>query len=183
MARRISDMSDDFIRWSVDEYLKFSATMDTVAEIFDTTREIISKALFKAVAENIVDDITANAVAAKAISFTKNFIKTRDRWNEAKAMRKDPSYQLKVKKRKISEFYSKIQYLQEIIEDLNPKIEQIKFQVETYTDFFLNDINAPTRDELEDQITDLERDVSKCKNAIGKYNEKISKLKTEIAKG
>ena len=76
MALRISDMSDDFIRRIVDEYLRFLATMETVAKKFKTTPATISNILFKAVSENIIDDISAHAVVDKVTGFTENVVRT-----------------------------------------------------------------------------------------------------------
>ena len=126
MALRISDMSDDFIRRVVDEYLRYLATMETVAKKFKTTPTTISNILFKAVSENIVDDITAQAVAAKATGFTENVVRTRNRWKRALEIRTFPA-------------------IKEEIEYKEKQLEQLYFQYETYEDYFAEDPDAPTK--------------------------------------
>lgn len=170
MALRISDMSDDFIRRIVDEYLRHLATMDTVAEKFHTTPATISNILFKAVSENIVDDITAQAVAAKAKSFTKNVVRTRRRWDEALELRKHPTpEQMKV-------YQLQLETYQHSVQEFKEKIQEVEFQLETYDDYFFDEPDAPSKRTLRCTIC-------KLKNKVSEQEKEISKLSKVIKKG
>ncbi len=140
MALRISDMSDDFIRRIVDEYLKFLETMETVAKKFKTTPATISNALFRAVSENIIDDISAQAVVDKATGYTENVVRTRRRWQKALAIRNKANIQ------------EEIQYKKQ-------RIEELEFQYETYDDYFIDEDDAPSKRSLWCEIGKLGRKI------------------------
>lgn len=170
MALRISDMSDDFIRRIVEEYLKFLATMDTVAEKFKTTPATISNVLFKAVSENIIDDITAQAVVSKAKSFTKNVVRTHRRWDEAMKLRKTPA------SNQLQSYKTQLEAHQYAIEELNAKIEQVEFQLETYEDFFFDEPDAPSKRTLRCTICRMKNKVSEHQKAMTECKDIIAKL-------
>lgn len=177
MALHISDMSDDFIRRIVEEYLKFLATMDTVAEMFKTTPATISNVLFKAVSENIVDDITAQAVVAKAKSFTKNVVRTHRRWDEALKLRKTPTSD------RLQSYKTQLEAHQYAIEELNAKIEQAQFQLETYDDYFFDDPVAPSKRTLRCTICRMKNKISEHQKDMNECKENIAKLIQSIKKG
>lgn len=177
MSLRISDMSDDFIRRIVEEYLRPLATMDTVAEKFQTTPSTISNILFKAVSENIIDDITAQAVATKAKSFTKNVVRTKQRWDEALELRKTSN------KDKLKSYQVQFEAHQYAINDIKETIEQVKFQLETYDDFFFEDPDAPAKRTLRCTLCKLKRKVAEHEKDMTECKANIDKLTKAMMKG
>ena len=141
MALRISDLSDDFIRRIVDEYLRFLATMESVAKKYKTTPATISNILFKAVSEkNIINDISAQAVVDKATGFTENVVRTRNRWQKALTLRNRATIQ------------AEIQYKKQ-------RIAELEFQYETYDDYFIDEDDAPSKRSLWCEIGRLKGEI------------------------
>ena len=170
MALRMSDMSDDFIRRIVEEYLRFMATMETVGEKYKITSTTVSNILYKAVSENIVDDITAQAVVAKAKSFTKNVVRTQRRWDEALELRNTPV------KQRLQNYQMQLEACEVSIKELKEKIEQAEFQLETYDDYFFNDPDAPSKKTLRCTICHLKNQIASYQNNMMTYKENIEKL-------
>lgn len=149
MALHISDLSDYDIRQIVDEYLKFSATMESVAKTFKTSPATISNILFKAVSENILDDISAQTVADKAMGFTENVVRTRNRWQKALELRKRQS-------------------IEEEIAFKKRKVEELEYQYQTYDDYFVDDPDAPTKRSIWCSIGRLKGEIKQLENYINK---------------
>jgi len=147
MAIRISDLSDDFIRRVVDEYLCYLATMATVAEKFKTTPTTISNILFKAVSENIVDDITAQTVVHKATTFTENVVRTRNRWQKALNIRKLPA-------------------IREEIAYKTKKLQELEVQFESFDDYFIDEPDAPSKRSIWCSIGRLRGEITRLENYI-----------------
>lgn len=149
MALRIAKVSNEFIRKIAQEYLLDFATMKKLAKKHGTSPGTISNILFKGVTECILDDLTAQAVANKAMNNTDNIVRTRKRWNKAMEIRQLPD-------------------LEEELKFEEKKLEELQFQLETYNDFFSNETNAPTKQSLHSQIQKLKKDIKTLKNYIAK---------------
>ena len=147
MALRISDLSDDYIRRIVDEYMKFLETMETVAKKFKTTPATISNILFKAVSENIIDDISAQAVVDKVTGFTENVVRTRKRWQKALTLRNRAAIQEEIQYKKL-------------------RIEELEFQFESYDDYFIDEDDAPSKRSLWCEIGRLKGEIKLLENQI-----------------
>lgn len=161
MALYLSDLSDDEIRRIVDAYLQDFATMQSVAEDFNTTATTISNILYEAVSKNKVDDLTADAVATKAMHFTENKTRTNRRWKKALAQRKLPNAK------------ESLHYEQLRLNELNEKKAQLEFQLESYNDYFIPEEDAPSKKSLRCEICRL-------KGKINASQQKIAELKNEI---
>lgn len=170
MALRISDMSDDFIRRIVEEYLRFMATMETVGEKYKMTATTVSNILYKAVSENIVDDITAQAIVAKAKSYTKNVVRTQRRWDEALELRKNPA------KQRLQNYQMQLNAAEASIKELKENLAQTEFQLETYDDYFFNDPDAPSKKTLRCTICHLKNKIASHENDVKECKENIEKL-------
>lgn len=148
MALRISDLSDYEIKQIVDAYLKFYATMESVAKIFKTSPATISNILFKAVSENnIIDDISAQAVVDKATGFTENVVRTRKRWQKALTLRNKAAIQ------------DEIKYKQQ-------RVRELEFQFETYDDYFIDEDDAPSKRSLWCEIGRLKGEIKLLEKQI-----------------
>lgn len=145
MALYLKNLSDDFIRRVVDEYLRYFATMETVAKQFKTTPATISNILFKAVSENILDDISAQAVVDKATGFTENITRTRRRWKKALELRNLPP-------------------IQEEIAYLEKQLQQLEFQFATYDDYFFEDDDAPSKRSIWCSIGRIKGEIKRLQN-------------------
>jgi len=147
MALHIARVSNDFIRRIAQEYLLDFATMKRLARTYKTSPSTISNILFKGVAECILDDLTAEAVAAKAMSNTDNVVRTRKRWEKALELRKLPLFEEELASEK-------------------KKFEELQFQLEHYEDYFLDDACAPTERGLRCQVGRLKGDIRNLENYI-----------------
>lgn len=147
MALYIARLSNELIRQIAQEYLLDFSTMEKLAKKHVTSPGTISNILFKGVAECILDDLTAQAVATKAINNTYNIVRTRNRWNKALEARQLPELEEELKFEKM-------------------KLEELQFQFETYDDFFVDEVDAPTKRGLRCQIGRLQGNIKILENYI-----------------
>ena len=117
------------IRKLADTYLSSKFISFTrLSELFGISAKKVSDLLFIGITDGILDDNTAKAVADKVIHFTdKGVMQRRIKWNDA------------LKKRRIN---AGIQDKQDT------EIELLKMQIESYDSFFVNEEDAPSKEEL-----------------------------------
>lgn len=149
MALYMATVSNEFILRISQEYLLDFATMEKLAKLHGTSPGTISNILFKGVAECILDDLTAQAVATKAMNNTDNIVRTRKRWTKALEARQLPA-------------------LEEELKFEKKKLEELQFQYETYDDFFVDEVDAPTKRGLWCQIGRLQGDIKNLESYIAK---------------
>ncbi|MBQ8043900.1 MAG: hypothetical protein IJ272_07125 [Clostridia bacterium] len=149
MALYIAKVSNELIRRIAQEYLRNFATMEKIAKNHNTSPGTISNILFKGVAENILDDITAEAVANKAMNNTDNVVRTRKRWEKALKLRELP-------------------VLEAEVQAMNNKLEQLKFQFENYDDYFIDEDEAPSKRRLKCDIGRLTGEIRNLENYMTK---------------
>ena len=146
MALHVAKVSHKFIRQIAYEYLEPFATMKKLAKKHKSSPGTISKILFKGVSENIVDDITAEAVANKAMNSTDNVVRTRKRWETALLLRSSPLSAAELK---------------EELEYQRKKLEELNFQIESYDSYFFGESDAPSLTSLKSQRSKLLADIQK----------------------
>lgn len=151
MALYLANLSDDFIRRIAGEYLCGFTTMEQLAKKHKTSPATISNILFKGVSQNILGDITAEAVANKAQSNTENIVRTRRRWQKALEIRAIPT-------------------VEEEIAYKAKKLEELEFQFETYDDYFVDEPDAPTKRSIWCAIGRLKGEIKQLENYIKNLN-------------
>ena len=132
MALYVAKASNSFIQLIAQEYLLDFATMEKLAKKYNSSPGTISGILFRGVAENILDDHSANLVATKAMNNTENVVRTRKRWQKALKLR------------------SEVKTI-----DLRVELDEILFKIATYDDYYFDEYEAPKKETLEFQRDQL----------------------------
>ena len=141
---KIKDASNSLIirvaRYYIsDDYI----TLEKTAREFGLSNgTFVSNLLFRGVAEDIIDDRTTKYVIEKIVYRKDIGIHQRElRWKvEAMALRNE------AKARKLQEENKEKELLEECSKEA--EIELLKFQIETYDDYFFDEDDAPTKEEL-----------------------------------
>lgn len=150
MALYVNKVSDGFVRKLAYNYLEPYVTMASLAKKHNSSANTISNILYKGIAEGILDDITAQAVAKKAIDSADDVYKTKRRWEQAKF------------ERKTAEAVAELNFLER-------KLEELRFQYDSYDDF-VSDADCCSKESLLDSIYQLEIDIENLKSYIKSQN-------------
>ena len=153
MALYVSKVSEELIRTLAQEYLVDNQTMKSVARRHATSPATVSNILFRGVTEGILDEATSVAITKKAVANTDNIRKTYKRWEKASKLRE-------------------IHFIKQDIAFSNQLIEQLKFQIENYTDYFFDDDCAPSKKSLRCNKAKTQRQLDLLK-------ERLKKLESE----
>ena len=152
MALQIANVSHNFIRRLAMEYITPDRvgnvmTMKKLALRYNTSAPTISNILFRGVSEGIIDEITSLEIARKAIASTDNTRATRSRWEKAMALRD-------------------VEKIEEEIEYLKRALSEVCFQLETYDDFFMDEADAPSKENLKSKKATIQRKITKLQERI-----------------
>lgn len=158
MARvYVKNLSEATIIGVARTYLKKAATMESVGEEFHFTPNMISKILYRGVAEDILTDALANDVIYKIVHAKEiGQFQRQQRWNQALAERQA------LREAKANEALKSYQESFKL-EELEAKEQELIYKIESYADFAL-DPDAPSLAELEEQLTKVQDKIQELQN-------------------
>ena len=149
MALYVAKVSDSFIRHLASKFLDSHGSMKKLAKDYNSSAGTISNILYRGVVDLILSDVTATAVANKAIETTENTYRTRTRWQKALRLRE-------------------ANILEAQLDYMKRKAEELRFKVETYDDFFFDDEFAPSKDSLDFELYNLNEEIKNMTEQIEK---------------
>ena len=130
--------SNKFIIHLANHYLSSKyITFEELADDYNISARRISNLLFKGIAEVILSDSVAEAVANKVI-YTKNrgIIQRRTKWEKAFEQRSENKRRMRTEKK-------------EVVKSISfSEIDALEHQIDVYDDYFYDDEGAPTKEEL-----------------------------------
>lgn len=146
----VSKVSEKFIRKLAEEYITPYATLEGVAKQHKSSASTISNILFRGVVEDIISDIIAEEIVTKMSAWTENQARTKRRWDRALKLREANRLDMEY-------------------EFMNKKLEELKFQYETYDSYCFDDEGHISKDDLARQVIHLEEDIL----SLGRYIKKL----------
>ncbi len=153
MALYVARVSPEFISKLAREYLEDYVTMHKLAKKYSSSAGTISDILFRGVVEQVLDEITAVAVATKVCESTENVRQTQARWKKALDLRL-------------------LAIVEQEYEYQTSLLRELQYKLETYDQFFFGEQSAPAKNSLE-------REISQIQNKLFRLKNRISELKGE----
>lgn len=147
MALYVAKVSHETIKKLANEYLKPYTTMADVAKNNKSSSSTISNILYRGVVESILDDVTAAAIAKKAVDYAYDLHQTDNRWKRA------------MKERELNKANFELEYLKQ-------KQQELQFQYETFDDYGIDEEGAPNKEDLKYQLLHIENDILCVNNYI-----------------
>ena len=136
-------ITPDLVEKIARNYLE-CASLEELAKLYNSSKNTVSTILKIGIAEDILPDWLANEVFDKAVFTGHSGEESRKRiWNECFILRE------KAKKEKTEEIS-----LQK--ESLRSEIDELKFIIEVYDDYFFDEGGAPSKQELQSRLDYLE---------------------------
>ena len=153
MALYVNKVSHETIKKLANKYLEPYTTMADVAKANNSSSGTISNILYRGVVECILDDITAAAVAEKAVAYAYDLHRTNNRWKRA------------MKERELNQANFDLEYFKQ-------KQQELQFQYETFDDFATDEQGSPSKEELSKQLLYIENEIVCINNHIESLNNK-----------
>ena len=147
MALRLKHLSDSQIRDLAAEYTYSGNTLDAVAKKYGSCMGTLSNILYYGVAQDIIDDTTTNNMITKIVSNSQSIHQAANRWNRAKAERKQ----------------NRIQRIDEEIQALEAKLQEAKFKFDSFDDVESSDCPY-TKDDISRVVDSLSEDIQRLKH-------------------
>ena len=150
MARKfVKDLSNQEIISIARSYVARNATLYSVAQEFSISSNMVSNAMYRGVAEDILTDALTNDVIYKIVHAKEiGQFQRQQRWNQALTERET------FREAKANEALKSYQESFKL-EELEAKEQELIYKIESYADFAL-DPDAPSLAELEEELTKVQ---------------------------
>lgn len=161
MARKfVKDLSNQEIIGIARSYVARNATLSSVAQEFSISSNMVSNAMYRGVAEDILTDALTNDVIYKIVHVKEvGQFQRQQRWNQALVERQA------LREAKANEALSVPEEVnQNLLEVYKESEQELIHQISTYDDNLSLDPDAPSKEELESKLRRIQDKIQELQN-------------------